>query len=167
MKPSNLLLTLTFFLTLTQITPLTQHPIKTLTLALKPGTQSQPTPNLTTLPQKIPTDLKNLSANSGIVQVIAPAKNSHKKEPTKASIDKDSIIGTQTYDQIAHILMREIKKVSISESDENGLNAQHPPIPVSQDQAYAQSMLLNSLMKSVMDYLKTTKISTNYKGDNL
>jgi hypothetical protein len=139
MKPSNLLLTITLFLTLTQVTPLTQHSIKTLTLPA--GTQNPLTPDLTPLPQKIPTDLKNLSAKSGIVQISGPVGESQKKQLAAASIDRDSIIGTLTYDQISNILMREIKKVPTSESSANGLDSQHPQIPVSQDQAYGESML--------------------------
>jgi hypothetical protein len=135
MKPSNLLLTITLFLSLTQVTPLTQHSIKTLTLAA--GTQNPLTP----LPQKIPTNLKNLSAKSGIVSISGPVGKSQKKQLAAASIDRDSIIGTLTYDQISNILMREIKKVPTSESTTNGLDSQHPQISVSQDQAYSESML--------------------------
>jgi hypothetical protein len=139
MKPSNLILTITLFLSLTQVTPLTQHSIKTLTLAA--GTQNPLTPDLTPLPQKIPTDLKNLSAKSGIVSISGPVGKSKKKQVLAASIDRDSIIGTLTYDQISNILLREIKKVPLSESTTNGLDSQHPQISVSQDQAYTQSTL--------------------------
>jgi hypothetical protein len=167
MKPSNLLLTLTLFLTLTltQVTPLTHHIIKT--LAVTPLTQNPPSPPPTVLAQKIPTDLKNLSEGDGIVQVAASPKKSEKKELTAAAVEQDSIVGSETYDQLENILRREIKKVSTSESKGNELNNRRPPIPVTPDQAYAESALLGSLMKGVVHYLKKTKISENYQGEDL